>query len=54
MVIYTVFPLNSALKPRDFEDLWDAIMYQDELTAAGIRSDIEQYAGYGFLDEYIA
>ena len=43
MVIYTVIPRNtSTYHEQDFEDLEEAILWQDELAMMGIASDIER------------
>ena len=43
MIMYTVVPLqNCQFRPTDFESLFEAIQWQDELAMAGIRSTIER------------
>lgn len=43
MILYTVVPHNTEqFHPQDFEDLYAALMWQDELAMEGIKSTIEK------------
>ena len=47
MCIYSVIPLSTdEYQIKDFEDLYEAITWQDELAMMGIKSTIERIGTY--------